>query len=105
MATYITSSIHDLLLDAMLDGQIGKGLIVTRQEVMDFFEKIKKSYTGVLLSNAEMDTSEHSPTWRKYTRRVAKGVYRIHPIALANRLNSRKSTTTADRLNTRRTQQ
>lgn len=90
MSIYITSSIHDSLLDAMLDGQIGKGLIVTRQEVMAFFEEVKKSYTGVLLSNAEMETSDHSPTWRKYTRRIAAGVYRIHPISLANRLKSRR---------------
>ena len=57
---------------------------------MAFFEEVKKSYTGVLLSNAEMDTSDHSPTWRKYTRRIAAGVYRIHPIALANRLKARR---------------
>ena len=90
MSTYIAESIHDLLLDAVLDGQIGSGIIVTRKEIMTFFDNVKKSYTGVLLSNAEMETSSHSPTWRKYTRRISKGVYRIHPIALANRLRSRR---------------
>ena len=88
--TYIAGCIHDQLLDAVLDGQIGKGLIVTRQEVINFFDNVKKSYTGVLLSNSEMETSDHSPTWRKYTRRISEGVYRIHPIALANRLRGRK---------------
>lgn len=90
MSQYIADSIHDHLLDAMLDGQIGSGLIVTRQEVMSFFDNVNKSYTGVMLSNAEMETSDHSPTWRKYTRRIGKGTYRIHPIALANRLRSRR---------------
>ncbi len=89
MSNYITSSVHDELLDAMLDGHIGTGLVITRKDVMDFFDQLKKSYTGVLLSNSEMETSDHSPTWRKYTRRLSKGVYRIHPIALANRLRNR----------------
>ncbi len=95
MSQYIAKSIHDHLLDAMLDGQLGKGLIVTRQEVMSFFDDIKKSYTGVLLSNAELETSESSPTWRKYTQRIGKGIYRVHPIALANRLRSRRKVETA----------
>lgn len=90
MSSYIAKSIHDHLLDAMLDGHLGKGLVVTRQEVMSFFDGIKKSYTGVLLSNAELETSESSPTWRKYTQRIGKGIYRVHPIALANRLRARR---------------
>lgn len=94
MSKYIAKSIHDHLLDAMLDGLIGKGLVITRQEVMSFFADVKKSYTGVMLSNAELETSESSPTWRKYTQRIGKGVYRVHPIALANRLRSRRKAVT-----------
>lgn len=83
-------TLRERLLDAMLDGLIGNGLVVTRQEVMNFFSDVKSSYTGVLLSNAEMETGIHSPTWAKYTNRIEPGTYRIHPDALAQRARERQ---------------
>lgn len=78
------------ILDAVLDGKLGKGIVVTRQEVIEHFQDVTKAYTGVVLSNAEMDTGTHSPTWEHYTHRIARGVYRISPTALAERLLERQ---------------
>lgn len=77
------------ILDAVLDGELGAGVVVTRPEVIAHFPDVSKAYTGVVLSNAEMDTGTHSPTWEHYTHRIARGVYRISPTALAERLRER----------------
>lgn len=77
------------ILDAVLDGELGAGVVVTRPEVIAHFPDVSKTYTGVVLSNAEMDTGTHSPTWEHYTHRIARGVYRISPTALAERLRER----------------
>lgn len=87
------------LLDAILDGEIGRGLYVERQEVMQHFSDVSEAYTGVLLSNAEMETGTHSPTWAKYTQRMAPGLYRIHPEALANRLLEREKSQKGNKVN------
>lgn len=83
-------SLRERLLDAILDGKIGKGLIVTRQEIIDYFSDINEATTGVLLSNSEITTGAlHSPTYKHFTQRLSKGVYRVHPLALAERLKQR----------------
>lgn len=84
-------SLKNQLLDAVLDGRLGRGLIVTRQDVIQAFPDEAESYTSVLLSNAEMETATHSPTWDKFTQRVDRGVYRIHPEALGKRLAEREA--------------
>lgn len=78
------------ILDAVLDGELGAGVVVTRQQVIAHFQDVSESYTGVVLSNAEMDTGTHSPTWEHYTHRIGRGVYRISPTALAQRLRERQ---------------
>lgn len=77
------------ILDAVLDGKLGVGVVVTRKELIAHFPDVPDSYTGVVLSNAEMDTGTHSPTWEHYTHRIRRGEYRISPTALAERLRER----------------
>ena len=78
-------------LDAMIDGQLGKGLIVTRQEFMQFFSKENPATTGVFLSNSEINTGAiHSPTYKHFTMRIDEGAYRIHPQALQERMRKRE---------------
>jgi len=79
------------LLDAMLDGEFGSGLVVARQEFMRFFDDVNEATTGVFLSNSEMETgAAHSPTYTHFTQRVSEGRYRVHPAALAERLAQRE---------------
>jgi hypothetical protein len=70
-------SLREEIIDAVIDGHIGRDGVVTRQEVIRYFQNHPQSYTGVILSNSEMDR-DHSPTYETFTKRVGKGRYRIH---------------------------
>lgn len=82
--------LRERLLDAMIDGEFGKGLVVTRQEFMQHFCNDNSATTGVFLSNSEMETGVlHSPTYTHFTQRINEGVYRVHPNALLARMHER----------------
>ena len=83
-------NLRERLLDAILDGQLGKGLVVTRQELIEYFPDVPESTTGVFLSNSEVKTgAPHSPTYKHFTERLEEARYRILPSALAERLAER----------------
>jgi len=82
-------SLREKFLDALIDGRIGRNGVVSRKELMTFFHEEKKTYTGVFLSNSEMQTGQHSPTYEHFTVRVGKGVYRVHHRALSERRRER----------------
>lgn len=82
--------LRERFLDAIIDGKIGKGLVVTRQEFMQYFSSDNAATTGVFLSNSEMESGIlHSPTYTHFTQRISEGVYRVHPNALLTRMNER----------------
>lgn len=81
-------SLREEIIDAVIDGHIGQDGVVTRQEVIRYFPNHPQSYTGVILSNSEMDR-DHSPTYETFTKRVGKGRYRIHPEIIAQRKTDR----------------
>jgi hypothetical protein len=89
MSALIDRSLGDRFLDAFIDGLLGKGLVVTRQEFIDYFSEEPKTTTGCFLSNSEINSGTHSPTYRKMTLRVSDGVYRIHPDVLLERMKQR----------------
>ena len=72
------------VLDAFLDGRFGRGLVVTRQELVKYFSDVDPGTTGVFLSNSEID-AEHSPHYPICTQRISEGEYRILPSALLER--------------------
>ena len=82
-------SLRERFLDAMIDGRLGHNGVVSRREFMAFFPEEKETYTGVFLSNSEMQTGQHSPTYRHFTMRVGKGIYRVHPEAISERRRER----------------
>ena len=75
-------SLREALLAAFNEGHIGNGIEITREDVISFFPNFSPGYTGSFLSNSEMITGQHSPTYKHFTIRVRRGVYRIHPTAL-----------------------
>ena len=77
------------LLDAILDGQLGKGLVVTRQEFIRYFSDVDSATTGVFLSNSEIE-AEHSPHYPPCTQRLSDAEYRILPSTLLERWIERK---------------
>jgi hypothetical protein len=42
-------SLRTDVLDAVIDGRLGKGLVVTRQAVIQLFSDVPETYTGVFL--------------------------------------------------------
>lgn len=78
-------SLADRFLDASIDGLLGTGLQVTRQQFMKFFSELPANSSGTVLSNSEIN-SANTPTYRKITIRVSDGVYIIHPEALLERM-------------------
>ena len=75
-------TLRERLLDAVLDGDLGHGLVVTRQELIDYFHDVKEATTGVFLSNSEIKTGKpHSPNYNHFTQRLSEARYRIHPSA------------------------
>lgn len=84
-------TLRERLLDAMIDGQLGRDLVVTRAEFMEYFATDNPATTGVFLSNSEMVSgARHSPTYTHFTQRIQQGTYRILPGALAQRMSERK---------------
>ena len=81
-------SLANRFLDASIDGLLGTGLKVTRQEFMNFFSELPLGSSGTFLSYSEIG-SANTPTYRKITIRVTDGVYRIHPAALLERMKQR----------------
>lgn len=88
MSALIDLPLADRFLDASIDGLLGKGQVVTRQEFMDYFPELPKNSSGTFLSNSEVNSAK-TPTYRKITLRVSDGVYRIHPDALLERMKQR----------------
>ena len=82
-------SLREQFLDALIDGRLGRGGLVSRGEFMALFREEKKTYTGVFLSNSEMRTGHHSPTYHHFTIRVSKGIYRVDPEAILERRRAR----------------
>lgn len=83
-------TLRDRFLDALIDGQLGNGIIVTRQEFMRFFSNDNPATTGVFLSNSEINTgAPHSPTYTHFTLRVEEGQYRVHPQVIQERMQQR----------------
>lgn len=83
-------TLRERFLDALIDGKLGNGIMVTRQEFMQHFSNDNQATTGVFLSNSEINTgAPHSPTYNHFTLRVTDGQYRVHPQALQERMQQR----------------
>lgn len=84
-------TLRNRFLDAMIDGEIGNGLVVKRQELIRHFPDINEQTTGCFLSNSEIATgTPHSPMYQHFTMRISEGTYRIHPQALFDRMRERE---------------
>lgn len=83
-------TLKESFLDAIIDGKIGNGIVVTRQEFINYFSVENPDTTGCFLSNSELKTGvPHSPKYDHFTLRVSTGTYRIHPQAILERMQKR----------------
>lgn len=83
-------TLRNRFLDAVIDGELGNGITITRQAFMSFFLNENPATTGCFLSNSEIVTgAPHSPNYTHFTLRVSEGRHRIHPGALQERMIER----------------
>lgn len=84
----VEQALREQILNAVIDGELGDGLVVTRQQVMEKFKgKFSDNYLSVILANSEMGakTSGYPP----FTIRIDEGKYRIHAVELLYRMRDR----------------
>jgi hypothetical protein len=83
-------TLRNRFLDAIIDGDLGNGITITRQEFMQFFSNENPATTGCFLSNSEMVTgAPHSPNYTHFTLRISEGRYYVHPGAIQVRMIER----------------
>jgi hypothetical protein len=86
------ASLRQRLLDAVIDGKIGKGIVVTRAQMLRHFKDDKPTYVGSFLPNSEMDAKEKFGSVAKaFVIRVDTGKYQIHPTAIQERMREREA--------------
>ena len=70
---------HRLITDVR-SGVFGPEGLISRREFMRRYSDVNPKTTGCFLSNSEMRTGVvHSPTYRHFTQRLGRGIYRLHP--------------------------
>ena len=83
-------SLREDLLDGIINGKIGRGLVVTRKEFVEYFARSQYSekYISSFLSDSELG-SKHSTSYEKFTMQVEEGKYCIDPFAVFQRMKDR----------------
>ncbi len=82
-------TLRNALLDAVIDGKFGKGLVVSVAELKTYFTEsgFSDSYLQTFLPNSEMGALKAG--YRRFTIRIGEGVYQIHPVELLYRMRDR----------------
>lgn len=81
-------SLRNKVLDAVIDGEFGKGIVVSVSELKARFgEEYSVNYLNTFLANSEMEAL--TAGYRRFTIRVGEGVYQIHPVELLYRMRDR----------------
>lgn len=82
-------TLRHLLLDAVIDGEIGNGIVVSVADLKSkFADRYSENYLNTFLANSEMEADTSG--YRQFTFRIGEGVYRIHPVELLYRMRDRK---------------
>jgi hypothetical protein len=82
-------SLRNVVLDAVIDGTFGKGIVVSVSELKaKFGADYSENYLNTFLANSEMGAL--TAGYRRFTIRVDEGVYQIHPVELLYRMRDRE---------------
>ena len=83
-------SLRNALLDAVIDGEFGKGIVVSVSELKAKFGggEYRENYLNTFLANSEMGAL--TAGYRRFVIRVSEGVYQIHPVELLYRMREKK---------------
>jgi len=81
-------------LNAVIAGKLGKpdeyGVIIKLSEFKKYFCDVKTLYINSFLPAAVIETGQYNITHTKYIFRVKKGIYRVHPDAIEEQVNTNK---------------
>jgi hypothetical protein len=82
-------SLRNVLLDAVINGEFGNGIVVSVSELKATFGggEYSENYLNTFLANSEMGAL--TAGYRRFTIRVDDGVYQIHPVELLYRMRDR----------------
>jgi len=82
-------SLRNLLLDAVIDGNFGKGIVVSTADLKAKFAggNFSDNYLATFLPNSEMGAL--TAGYRRFTIRIDDGMYQIHPVELLYRMRDR----------------
>jgi hypothetical protein len=82
-------TLRNVLLDAVIEGKLGNGIIVSTAELKAYVAdgKFSDNYLATFLPNSEMGAL--TAGYRRFTIRVDEGVYQIHPVELLYRMRDR----------------
>ena len=83
------NSLRNVVLDAVIDGEFGKGIVVSVSELKAKFGggEYSENYLNTFLANSEMGAL--TAGYPRFTIRVGEGVYQIHPVELLSRMRER----------------
>jgi hypothetical protein len=82
-------TLKNSLLDAMIDGVIGSGIVVSVADLKTTFSgQYSDNYLNTFLANSEMEALTSG--YPAFTSRIGEGLYRIHPVELLYRMRDRK---------------
>lgn len=85
-------TLKEKFLNAVMDGELGTlsdfGAIVTLAEFKLYFKDIETDYVNSFMPAAVIETGQYSATHTRFLFRVRRGVYRVHPDALAEQFDN-----------------
>jgi len=86
----IYMTLVDRFLDAVIDGHLGTGLAVTKQDLITYLDSDFEVTTGCFLSNSGIRAGqEHINHYEPLTLRMRVDVFRILPSVLKARMRAR----------------
>ena len=81
-------------LEAVITGELGQadefGVIVKLKDFKRYFSDIETDYINSFLPAAVIEPGQHHISHTRYVFRVRKGVYRVHPDAIAEHISARE---------------
>lgn len=81
-------SLRNVVLDAVIDGTFGNGIVVSVSELKaKFGGDYSENYLNTFLANSEIGAL--TAGYRRFTIRIDEGVYQIHPVELLYRMRDR----------------
>ena len=85
-------TLKEKFLNAVMDGELGLlsdfGAVVTLADFKQYFKDIETDYVNSFMPAAVIEAGQYTATHTRFLFRVKRGVYRVHPDALAEQFDN-----------------